>query len=51
VAPAEAAEAVFQVLNHFVDPGQVENIRDAMPREVRELWPDSGPPRGAKPPG
>jgi uncharacterized protein (DUF2267 family) len=49
VPPAEAAEAVFQVLNHFVDPGQVQNIKDAMPSEVKDLWPDSGPPRGMSP--
>jgi uncharacterized protein (DUF2267 family) len=43
-----AARAVFQVLNHYVDPGQVSNIRTAMPEEVRALWPESGPTAGGK---
>jgi len=39
VDPEEAARAVFRVLNHYVDPGQVSNVREAMPAEVRSLWP------------
>ena len=42
VDPEEAARAVFGVLNHYVDPGQVANVRDAMPAEVRSIWP-AGP--------
>ena len=38
VDPAEAACAVFRVLNHHVDPNQIENIRHALPEEVRSLW-------------
>jgi len=39
VDPEEAARAVFGVLNHYVDPGQVANVREAMPAEIRALWP------------
>jgi uncharacterized protein (DUF2267 family) len=39
VNPSEAAQTVFQVLNHHLDPGQVANVRDALPEEVRRLWP------------
>jgi uncharacterized protein (DUF2267 family) len=48
IDPAKAAQAVFRVLNHYVDPGQVENVRKAMPEEVRAIWPESGPPGGRK---
>lgn len=48
VDPALAAQAVFRVLDHYLDPGQVANVRNAMPEEVRALWPESGPSSGHK---
>jgi uncharacterized protein (DUF2267 family) len=36
----EGAQSVFKVLNHHVDPGQVSNVRQALPEEVRALWPE-----------
>jgi uncharacterized protein (DUF2267 family) len=39
VDPEAAARAVFQVLNHYLDPGQVENVREALSEPVRRLWP------------
>ncbi|WP_454622095.1 DUF2267 domain-containing protein [Bradyrhizobium cenepequi] len=41
VSATDAALAVFQVLNHYVDPGQVEKVRHALPEEVRAMWPES----------
>jgi uncharacterized protein (DUF2267 family) len=35
----DAACAVFQVLNHYVEPNQVAKVREALPDEVRRLWP------------
>ncbi|WP_024507860.1 DUF2267 domain-containing protein [Bradyrhizobium sp. ARR65] len=35
----DASRAVFRVLNHHVDPNQVEKIKHALPEEVRSLWP------------
>src|SRR5919204_1028946 len=35
----DAAQAVFRVLNHHVDPNQVEKMRHALPEEVQALWP------------
>jgi uncharacterized protein (DUF2267 family) len=35
----DAARAVFQVLNHYIDPNQVAKVREALPDEVRRLWP------------
>jgi uncharacterized protein (DUF2267 family) len=42
VDPKDAATAVFRVLQHHIDPGQAEKVRDALPQEVREMWPDGG---------
>jgi uncharacterized protein (DUF2267 family) len=28
------------VLSHYIDPGQVRKVRDALPEQVRDLWPD-----------
>jgi uncharacterized protein (DUF2267 family) len=39
VSPIEAARAVFMVLNHHVEPGQVSHVREALPEEVRRIWP------------
>jgi len=34
-----ATQSVFCVLNHNVDPDQVENVREALPEQIRALWP------------
>jgi uncharacterized protein (DUF2267 family) len=36
----EAVRSVFQVLSHYIDPGQARKVREALPEQVRELWPD-----------
>lgn len=36
----EAVRTVFQVLSHYIDPGQVAKVREALPAEVRHHWPD-----------
>jgi uncharacterized protein (DUF2267 family) len=47
IAPRQAAEAVFAVMNHYLDPGQAGNVRDALPLPIRELWPEGvSPPPG-----
>jgi uncharacterized protein (DUF2267 family) len=40
VDSTEAVLSVFKVLSRHVDPGQVAKIRHALPKEIRELWPD-----------
>jgi uncharacterized protein (DUF2267 family) len=35
----DAARAVFQGRNRYVDPGQVAHVREALPQEVRDLRP------------
>ena len=39
---AKATHAVFAVLDHYVDPGQIKKVQDALPHEIRELWPETG---------
>jgi uncharacterized protein (DUF2267 family) len=39
VDTGDAVRAVFQVLNHHVDPHQVEKMRHALPGEIQALWP------------
>lgn len=34
-----AIQAVFHVLTRHVSPGQVEKVRQALPEDVRALWP------------
>jgi uncharacterized protein (DUF2267 family) len=35
----KATGAVFRVLNHHVNPDQIEKVREALPRDIRDLWP------------
>jgi uncharacterized protein (DUF2267 family) len=34
----DAAQVTFQVLNHHVDPHQIEKVRQALPENIRALW-------------
>ena len=38
----DATQATFRVLNHYLDPHQVEKVRQALPENVRALWPATG---------
>lgn len=35
----EAARAVFKVLEHYVDPGEMAEVRQSLPEEIRRLFP------------
>jgi uncharacterized protein (DUF2267 family) len=37
-----AARAVFEVLSENVNQGQIEKVRESLPEEVRNLWPEVG---------
>ena len=41
VADEAATRAVLQVLNHYLDPDQIANVRDALSKPVRRLWPEA----------
>jgi uncharacterized protein (DUF2267 family) len=40
-----ATQAVFRVLNHHINPDQIANVREALPEEIRALWPPVNEPR------
>jgi hypothetical protein len=35
----DVAHVTLQVLNHRLDPHQVEKVRQALPENIRALWP------------
>jgi uncharacterized protein (DUF2267 family) len=36
----QATHAVFRVLDHYIDPNQIEKVRQALPENVRRIWGD-----------
>lgn len=42
------AKAVFSVLAHHVTPGEIEDIKQVLPRDLRELWPDVPPKQAVR---
>ncbi|WP_163264036.1 DUF2267 domain-containing protein [Chelativorans alearense] len=41
VNPADATRTVFRVVAHHVDLGQSAKVREALPKEVQALWPET----------
>jgi uncharacterized protein (DUF2267 family) len=39
----------LQVLNHHLDPHQVEKVRQALPENIRALWPTGAQGRPFEP--
>jgi uncharacterized protein (DUF2267 family) len=44
VDPVRVVHAVLRVLTERVSAGEVEEVRDVLPKDVRALWPDATPP-------
>ena len=38
VDPKDAIDVVLRVLTRHVPPGQIENVRDALPHDIRRHW-------------
>jgi uncharacterized protein (DUF2267 family) len=38
--PEEAICSVFRLLNHHVSAGEVRDVRQSLPRHLRDLWPE-----------
>ena len=45
IGSLDAVRSVFSVLDRHLDHGQTEKVRQALPEEIRALWPD-GPASG-----
>jgi uncharacterized protein (DUF2267 family) len=39
----QATRAVFHVLQHYVDPGEIEEVMGELPTDLKGLWPPPGP--------
>jgi len=39
IDPADAARAVFRTLQHHCDPGEIRDVLQSLPAEIRTLWP------------
>jgi uncharacterized protein (DUF2267 family) len=37
---AECVTAVFQLLEHKITAGEIQDVRCALPADVREMWPE-----------
>jgi uncharacterized protein (DUF2267 family) len=45
----DATHVTLQVLNHHLDPHQVEKVRQALPENIRALWPTGAQGRPFEP--
>jgi uncharacterized protein (DUF2267 family) len=39
IEPEDAVRAVFQVLEEHVAPGEISDVMDELPQDIRSLWP------------
>jgi uncharacterized protein (DUF2267 family) len=46
VAPEDAVRAVFNVLEDHVAPGEIRDVKQVLPQDIRMLWPP--PPAGSE---
>jgi uncharacterized protein (DUF2267 family) len=38
VDPEEAVRSVFRLLSRHISEGQVNKVRDALPKSLRQMW-------------
>jgi uncharacterized protein (DUF2267 family) len=43
----DVTRAVFKVINHHIDPGEAADVAQALPKDVRSMWPANLSPTGA----
>jgi uncharacterized protein (DUF2267 family) len=39
VNPQQLVRAVFRVLQRHTSPGEIDDVKNVMPKALRELWP------------
>jgi uncharacterized protein (DUF2267 family) len=40
VSPEEAVRDVFALIAHHCDPGEISQVIDQLPADIKELWPE-----------
>jgi uncharacterized protein (DUF2267 family) len=45
--PKDGTRAVFKVVSHHIDPGEAAEVMQALPKEVRTMWPPNAEPASA----
>jgi uncharacterized protein (DUF2267 family) len=45
--PKDGTRAVFKVVNHHIDPGEAAEVKQALPKEIRTMWPPNAEPASA----
>jgi uncharacterized protein (DUF2267 family) len=45
--PQDGTRAVFKVINHHIDPGEAADVMQALPKQIRTMWPVGGDPTSA----
>lgn len=43
VNPKDATTAVFHVLDHYVDPDEIDKVKNVLPQDINRLWQDGSP--------
>ena len=46
VQPSQAVIAVFELLSKKISRGEIDDVRRALPQELRDLWPEPYVPAG-----
>lgn len=41
--PEVVVRAIFQVLSRRISKGEIEQVEQALPKDLRDLWPESVP--------
>ncbi|MFM8270084.1 MAG: DUF2267 domain-containing protein, partial [Pseudomonadota bacterium] len=41
--PSELLRGVFELLNEFISPGELKDVKSCFNQEVRDFWPTSSP--------
>ena len=44
VDPGEAVRSVFRLLSRHISEGQINKVRDALPKSLRRLWEEAEDP-------
>lgn len=45
--PSQAVMAVFELLSRKISAGEIDDVRRALPQELRNLWPEPGTEAGS----